>query len=114
MKKEKEKEKEKNVSEKNFISFVIKDSFNIFILFLALSILIELIGFVAPIVLSKSIRLISLFTNNNPINIFNWNPFILIIVYFLLLLLESGIVFGTNHVSLKLRLKLTEILNISH
>lgn len=108
----KEKEKEKNVSEKNFISFFIKDSFNIFILFLALSIFIDLIGFIAPIVLSKSIRLISLFTNNNPINIFNWNPFILIIVYFLLLLLESGIVFCNNYISSKLRLKLTEILNI--
>lgn len=106
------KEKEKNVSEKNFMSFVInKDSF-MFMLFLTLSILIELIGFIAPIVLSKSIRLISLFTNNNPINIFNWNPFILIIVYFLLLLLESGISFSNNYLALKLRLKLTEILNI--
>lgn len=106
------KEKEKNVSEKNFMSFVInKDSF-MFMLFLTLSILIELIGFIAPIVLSKSIRLISLFPNNNPINIFNWNPFILIIVYFLLLLLESGISFSNNYLALKLRLKLTEILNI--
>ena len=105
MKKEKEKEK-------NFLSFVINKSFKIFILFLTLSILIELIGFIAPIVLSKSIRLISLFTNNNPINIFNWNPFILIIVYFLLLLLESGIVFFNNYIYLKLRIKLTEILNI--
>ena len=104
--------KEKDVSEKSFLSFVInKDSF-MFMLFLTLSILIELIGFIAPIVLSKSIRLISLFTNNNPINIFNWNPFILIIVYFLLLLLESGISFSNNYLALKLRLKLTEILNI--
>ena len=100
----------KEFGEKNLVSFVINKSFKMFILFLALSILIELISFVAPIVLSKSINSISLLTNNNSINIFNWNPFILIIVYFLLLLLESGIVFSTNHLSLKLRLKLTEIL----
>ena len=104
------KEKEKNVSEKKFVSFVINKSFKMFILFLALSIFIDLIGFIAPIVLSKSIRLISLLTNNNPINIFNWNPFILIIVYFLLLLLENGIEFGTKLLTFRLKTKLTEIL----
>ena len=109
----KKEEKEKNVNEKIFLNLIMKkENFKIYIFILVLSILTELIGFIAPIMLSKSIRLISLFKNNNPINIFNWNPFILIIVYFLLLLLENVIAFGTTYLTLKLRIKLTEILNI--
>lgn len=107
------KEKEKNVNEKIFLNFIIqKETVKIYIIILVLSILTELISLIAPIMLSKSIRLISLLKNNNPINIFDWNPFILIIVYFLLLLLENGIAFWTNYLTLKLRTKLTEILNI--
>ena len=103
------KEKEKNVNEKIFLNLLMqKESLKIYIFILVLSILTELISLIAPIILSKSIRLIS----NNPINIFNWNPFILIIVYFLLLLLENVIEFGTTYLTLKLRTKLTEILNI--
>ena len=109
----KKEEKEKNVNEKIFLNLIMKkENFKIYIFILVLSILTELIGFIAPIMLSKSIRLISLLKNNNPINIFNWNPFILIIVYFLLLLLENVIAFGTTYLTLKLRIKLTEILNI--
>ena len=104
------KEKEKKVNEKNFLRFIMqKKSFKIYVFILVLSILTELIGLIAPIMLSKSI---SLLKNNNPIDIFNWNPFILIIVYFLLLLLENVIVFGTTYLSLKLRIKLTEILAV--
>ena len=103
--------KEKNVSEKNFVRFIMqKESLKIYIFILVLSTLTELISLIAPIVLSKSIRLISLLKNNNPNNIFT---FILIIVYFLLLLLENVIAFGNNYLALKLRLKLTETLNIS-